>query len=135
MIIHSFFKYNYLLLNPEEMLRETIKAVKKLNEAIELFARLSSENNFRFLVVFHPLKNEIIDGHYQYINSMVTGLKNSPGKIDVLDMLEYFSEKEKINKNNFQQYFWKIDGHHNSFGYSVFAKGIEKKLEEMKITE
>jgi hypothetical protein len=133
LFIHSLFKYNYLLLKPEEMAFETMKSVELIYKIVLMFGTLSKENNFKLLIVFHPFKTEIYNGHYDYLEPLISKLKNQEPDLNILDILDYFKKFEKIDKFNYSKYFWKIDGHHNSHGYCAFSRGVENKLCEMGI--
>jgi len=135
LIVHSIFKYNYLLIKPENKIYESPKSIKLIYDCIIMFNKLAVENNFKLLVVFHPCKSEIINGYYDYFETLIWKLKSENQSINVLDMLDYFTEQEKINKYNYQKYYWKIDGHHNSNGYSAFGRGVEYKLKQMGIVD
>jgi len=113
--------------------KQILDSKNKIIEVISEFKELSVQKNFKFVVIFHPTKKEIDDNKMSLENVMdtVEGIYN----VEVLDMLKYFKNKEKINQENSSSYFWKQDGHHNAKGYKVFANGVEWKMKEMGIID
>ena len=134
LIAHDLFHYNYLLLKPAERILRSKESLDEMGKMIYLFTDLSNQCGFKLFLVFHPYKDEVIKGQYNYISHLLLKLKLQKSEFNVLDMLRVsFKKDENINKYNYTKFFWTIDGHNNSLGYSAFARGVEKKLQEMGI--
>lgn len=100
-------------------------------QSLLLFQELALEYNFKFLVIFHPVKKEIRNQKLDLADVLLR-VQNET-EIENLNLLNYFTEVEGINSANYERLFWKYDGHHNANGYEKFANGIEWKLKKMKI--
>ena len=130
LIFDNLLGYNELLQKESESNYEASK--KKILEAIYLFDNLANMENYKLLVVFNPMKNEIDEGKSAFSDEISKINKNT--NIEVLDLLEFYKTL-KINSSNSNKYFWKYDGHHNAKGYEIFAKGVVWKLNEMGIID
>ena len=74
----------------------------------------------------HPLRNEIDNKSFSYLSKVEQYAKEN--KIETLNMLDYYLNNQNISIKNSKEYYWKIDGHHNTKGYEAFARGVEWKL-------
>lgn len=127
LIIHNLFRYNKSLISPGDFKTEIRKAQLNIINAIKLTIDLGKKNNFKVLIVLHPNRQEIYYNQWTDLKCIVQYLYLN--HVYFLDMLDYYYKMERINQLNFQRYFWKQDGHHNSLGYAAFARGVEWKLE------
>jgi len=130
-LFFSALGYNELLYKESET--DFKKEKNIIIENIRAYIKLGAQNNFKFLLVFHPFKGEIESGQMG-LSDIYYQLEQT-NKVELLNLLDYFVEGEKINSSNCGQYFWKNDGHHNAKGYELFARGIEWKLKEMGIID
>ena len=112
--------------------KDICESKTKIVNTISAFKELSLKNHFKLIVIFHPFREEINSNELKLKTEMSVSINN---KIEVFDMLHYFSEKEKISSTNSGDYFWKHDGHHNAKGYEAFARGVEWKLKEAGIID
>ena len=129
LIIRNIFGYNYLLLTEDEYITEKERALIQLKESIDLFYNLSKEENFDLVVVFYPFKHELRNGEFDSNYILIDYCKEKD--INVLDLLDYYSNTLLITGDQANQYYWTKDGHNNSKGYEIFAEGVFSKLEEM----
>lgn len=106
-------------------------ARSEIYKALQVIQELSLEKRFKFVVVFHPGKDEIED-NYLELYDVLTKVKEET-QIENFNLLEYFRKEEGINSTNCDELFWSDDGHHNAKGYKKFANGIEWKLNKMEI--
>jgi len=125
----AFGYENFLYFGSE---KEITESKTNIVEIISAFKELSMKNNFKLIVIFHPYRTEINSKELELRTEMNVLIHND---IDVFDMLNYYSEKEKINSTNSGDFYWKHDGHHNAKGYAAFARGVEWKLKEMGIMD
>lgn len=130
-LFFSALGYNELLY--KEKKTDFKKEKQIIIENIHAYHKLAIENNFKFVVIFNPHKGEIEAGQMS-LSGICEQLKHSK-EVEVLNLLDYFIKKEKINSSNCGQYYWKKDGHHNAKGYELFARGVEWKLKEIGIID
>jgi lysophospholipase L1-like esterase len=129
LFIRNILGYNDLLLTEDEYTTEKDRALKQLIESIDLFSELSKENGFELLIVFYPQKKELAKGKFHSNYILIEYCKKN--KIHNLDLLAYYKNDLTIREEDIEDYYWKIDGHHNARGYEIFAKGVYSKLKEM----
>lgn len=120
---------NDLLLTENEYVIEKKRALSQLKGSLDMFYNLSKDANFDLVVVFYPLKNELRNGEFDSNNILIDYCKEK--NINVLDLLDYYSNTLSITGDQANQYYWKEDGHNNSKGYEIFAKGVYEKLIEL----
>jgi lysophospholipase L1-like esterase len=106
---------------------------EKIFQIILKFYELSMQNNFRLLVVFHPVRQEI-NQNRMALSDVLERIKYKT-KINYIDMMEYYKTFEHIDSTNSSGYYWVNDGHHNAKGYAAFARGIEWKLIDLGILD
>ena len=109
------------------------KAVEKIKSAIYEFERLSKENGFDLLVVVHPTLWEVkFEKYLSNFNHLVAELEKKQD-INFIDLLEHYRANNLITKENFSDFFWRINEHHNTKGYEVMGKAIADKILELQI--
>ena len=116
--------YNELLL----MTPFSSKEIESLDsKAIQLFSLYSKEvkkNNALLIVVLQPNQSEIYLKKFEYDLSNISTYLNKSDGVKVYDLSAYYSTYFANNENVVKTYYWKQDGHHNSRGYHLMAKGV-----------
>jgi len=129
--IFRFFNddvFNYKkFLTPDEAREDYNKALKDINQCLNRFNETAKENGFGLLIVF------IWDTNDKYI-PLIQKLEKSK-IIPCFNMHDYTTHVEKISNKYISQYRWPIDGHYNSKGYKLLARGVYWKLKEMGIID
>ena len=123
-------KYDWLFLTPEERKREESAAIDKIYLRLLQFGQLAKENDLNILLVFHPMIEEVVSGNMSF-DETIEKLSTEP-HLKVLNLLDYFLNEENMSSENVGDYYWENDKHHNSRGYELFAKGIEKNILKMQ---
>ncbi|OPZ97352.1 MAG: hypothetical protein BWY70_01523 [Bacteroidetes bacterium ADurb.Bin408] len=129
LLVHKGLGYNFLLMSQEDFEKEAQIAVNQLKECLLLYKDLSASGNFKLLVVFYPMKQEIINKKYQYWDELISFAEKE--NIACADLLAYYKDSLNMNENNMLDYYWVHDGHHNVRGYEAFAKGVYDKLKAL----
>jgi lysophospholipase L1-like esterase len=130
-LVFSAMGYNSILIKEDET--EFQKSKENIVEILRSFKTLSEKEHFHLIMVFHPIKREINSNKLELKSVMEEVSLNN--KIDVLNMLDYYKNIEKMVSTNSNEYFWKYDGHHNAKGYAAFARGVEWKLKQTGILD
>ncbi|MDD3877583.1 MAG: SGNH/GDSL hydrolase family protein [Bacteroidales bacterium] len=128
---HNVLHYNHLILSPNEFNIEKQRAIEQLMESTLLFKRLSETADFDLLIVFYPIKDEIIAGNFEFWDEVILFAERN--NINTLNLLDYYLNQLGMNSENVNHYYWQINGHHNSNGYKAFAEGVYNKIKELKI--
>ena len=135
-IIHDLFQYDLLFTKKNEIEPEICTAVEKIKSAIDEFERLSKENDFDFLVVTHPLWEDLIHEKrlYNCFDKLISALENEQ-RINFIDLLEYYKVNDKMSKENVSSFYWPLDGHHNTKGYEVMGSAIADTVMELRLID
>jgi hypothetical protein len=129
--IFRFFNddvFNYKkFLTPSEAHEDYNKALTDINQCLNRFNETAKENSFGLLVVFI---NDL-NGKYLPLIQKIERSKIIP----FLNMNDYLSQEEKISDKDLDLYRWPIDGHYNSRGYDLLARGVYWKLKQMGVID
>jgi len=116
LILNNIFMYDNLL-SPAEQNDERIKSTSDIEECINRFVKLSHEKHFDLRIIF------IDDGGDKYFPLIYKLTKQN--KIPIFNMFKYNNDIEKLYLSDRSKYYWPQDGHCNSKGYGLIAKGVE----------
>jgi len=98
-----------------------LKSIQKMhNDFTSLFNQYTKEahrNQCELAICILPMKHEFVDEKYDIDMSFLNGN-------NTFDLLSIYKDSLHINKNNYQNYYWQKDGHHNSKGYAEMAKAM-----------
>ncbi len=101
---------------------------KKMNEdfrnLFNAYEQLTQKNGAKLVVVLLPMKHETANGEYDFKLPV-------PDGISKIDLLKHYQNKFHINNQNYQQYYWVEDAHHNSKGYNLMADGVYDTLKNL----
>ena len=133
LISNNILGYNYCFMTRSEYEAQVKIAQEKLKQSISAYQQLANEQDFKLLIVFHPALDEIVEEKYLYWNEVIDYARNN--NINCCDLLAYFIIERSINSENANEYFWKIDGHHNAKGYEAFADGVFQAILKFHLLE
>ena len=122
--------YNELLLKTP-FPREEVNKLDQLTTALFLiYAKEAKRNGAKLLVVLQPNQSEIYKKQYDYnLDKIITNL-HTIDNVYVFDLLPFYLKEFGKSKDDIRNYYWKQDGHHNSKGYVVMAKGVYSGLQK-----
>ncbi len=120
----SLLGYSELLNRQIPSAAETDKLNKETVDLFKQYTDLCAKNNIRLFVVLRPDITEIEMNRYFYNLSPILNNLHA----EVIDLLPYYQQYIKAHNTSRQDYFWKLDGHHNSKGYEMMASGIFESL-------
>lgn len=124
--INNILHYNNLLPQSENQ-KILIEAEKEISKCINKYYELSRKKNIKLVIVI------IDDGNPFYI-PIIKKLKKE-NIIPVFDLRDYNNNIAGINPGNRSGLYWETDGHFNSKGYNLMAKGIEWNLKQAGILD
>lgn len=133
LLVHKLLGYNSFLLKNNEYTAQSEHAKELITHSLLMFQALADNNKFRLLVVFQPQFDDVMNQKYKDMGSIVYDSKLK--RIECFDMLTYFLYQGRVNRDNAKELFWAVDGHYNTKGCRVYARGIEWKLTEMGILQ
>lgn len=125
---------NNLLLSNRKYEKEVQKSEEIIKATLNKFDSLTKQNNCKFVTILMPVAIDFIEkGKFHSLRAITDSLKNAP--FSVINTYDCYATKHGINKQNAFDYYWKIDGHHNSKGYQVFGECVADYFEEHKLIE
>ena len=123
-IIHDFMKLNHFFLSSAEY---SIKEKQAINYIYDILINdsslLAKKFNFTLLVVLHPLLYELENNSFPLLH-----LYNQINKDNKISCINLFEEMHAIEAELYKNYYWPIDQHHNTLGYSLWAKILADKI-------
>lgn len=133
LLMLDVFNYDWYLIRRSEREELEQKALDLIYSGIMMFEKVSQEEGFDLLIVFHPLLNEVENEEFPF-HGLIQRLEKE-NVLEVLDLLDFFLKDEKVKAGNAAAYYWPRDLHHNKAGYVLFAKGVRKKLKQMHLVD
>jgi lysophospholipase L1-like esterase len=128
-VMHGLFGYSYLLLSPDEAMAEERRAAEKIERCIDDFVALARERHFQIMFAFIPHKYEIRAARYLGVfQDVVDHVTQSSTGGNALDLLSYYTTNKIITRENSDDFYWRIDAHHNARGYEAMGKAIANKV-------
>lgn len=133
LIHHGLLGQDFLFLGDTERMELKAQAIDIFKNSIILYKELALENDFELLCVFYPTKFEIYDEQFEFWDEIIVYANEN--NVLSLNLLEYYLDVEMIDDSNVQEYYWKIDGHHNAKGYEAFGKGVYYALKNYELID
>jgi lysophospholipase L1-like esterase len=118
------------MLQTSENLDDMNRIQKIWLEKIENFAK---EWGCQVLIVGLPMKNEVEEGEYDTPIFLLQTV--SEHNVKSFDLLKCYIEKMQSNNSKSNNFYWKLDGHHNSKGYQLMAECVAEALQESGFLE
>lgn len=135
LVVINGLGYNHILMKQSDYDIKRMTSLKTIYQTHLMFYDYAQKNNIQLLSVFHPTQSEILTPDYFMLKYVLKRLRHTHPDMHVVDMQHYFIDDLKINRQNIYDYFWKIDGHHNTKGYKSFANGLLKYIKEEKLLD
>jgi lysophospholipase L1-like esterase len=130
-VVHDLLGYNWFLIKDDRMASAETAALEELRSGLVAYQRLSDERGFELFVVFHPNSPEqVIENRYTHqLGRLTSALRHQESNgIRFTDLLEYYSLNQSITERNAADFFWPVDGHHNTKGYELMGRAIAETM-------
>lgn len=132
-IVHDVLGYDWLFMKPDEAVVAQRQAAAQITTAVDAFARLAREEEFRLLIVTHPHEWERRSHNYAFgFGDVVADLANDTG-IAYVDLLDYYTVNRIITEENAAEFWWQLDAHHNGRGYQAMGNGIADTIKRLQL--
>ena len=89
---------------------------------------LGNEYNFDVVFVLLPDKNDMQRRNFQFDFAEFKKAADSLSRTQIINLIPLYFEYIEAQDKKYEDYYWVIDGHHNSKGYEMMAECIQKKL-------
>ena len=131
--------YTELLRKKDPSPPEIERITKSAMDLFDAYADLCRKNGTKLFIVLHPERNEVDNNQYNYnFTALIDHLRNTD-HIEVLDLLPLYRSYIEAHHSHSADYFWKMDGHHNSKGYQMMAEttcqGLSPFLRDSAVAE
>lgn len=117
-------------MNAASVLKRQNELKSEWNKVFVRLNDMAKRQKIKIFLIKKPEGSEVINRQYMYDFSFFEKELDTLSQIRRYDLLPYYLETEQWNEKNTGSYYWKKDGHHNSKGYAVMAKGVFKGLKE-----
>lgn len=118
LVILNGLHYNWQLLTNENQQQEETEIVKQISLKINDYRQLALQHHFSFLLVIHPLKEELAGN-----KNILSGL-TIDSAVATIDLTHALNQKINGSTPLLQQYYWPVDGHFTTKGYALDAEEI-----------
>jgi lysophospholipase L1-like esterase len=124
-LTHTLGGYNLLLVKDDEMPKIIKDNTLKANELFEKYKKLSTKNKTDLIVYTFPVESHL---NNNLNNDFHTEMEGSFSKFGLkfYNLQPCYEDEIKRTHSKPQDYYWKIDGHHNAKGYEMMAKCLEE---------
>ena len=131
-VARTFFTalgYNELLIKIPFSTDVKDKLDKKTVELFKAYAKEVGSSGAKLIVVLQPNQGEVVQQHYDYEMKNIIPTVQPLDNIFIIDLLPYYSNEFANSKDSIGNYYWEQDGHHNSKGYFIMAKGVKYAID------
>lgn len=126
-VLHKILGYTMgnLFLTKHEFYDEYApRAVQEISSAVDSFSVLAKQNHFKLLVILQPIASDV--AYKSEYNSFLKNLNSDFGIVlknrGIMAINLFEPMKEKINRDNMDQYSYRNDSHYKPAGYDLFTQ-------------
>lgn len=128
--MNSIFNINFLLLTEKKYEIEKKVAINKLAQCVfDNFKYLANQKKFKLVVVLHPIQYEIEEK--EFLLNQLDEIFSSDSSITTINLYNEYNRVLADNKIEVKDLYWKIDRHHNSKGYKLWADILTEKVSSL----
>lgn len=109
---------------------------KQNNFLIDVLTRFEAKAaalNCNVVIVFFPTKFEVFRNGYDFDFSVAKTFINQLPHVHYIDLFPCYREKIKQSGMADKDFYWVIDGHHNSFGYNLMASCVAEEVLKLNL--
>lgn len=121
--VHEILDYHPFLISYEKMGEERTASCYLLADLIKDFIMLGEQNGFTFILQMHPTYHELLYDNFP-LDSLDAQLKSN-AQIQAINLYHHFKDG-LITKENYLDYYWEYDFHHNAKGYRLWGEELKK---------
>jgi lysophospholipase L1-like esterase len=121
-------RYSNFFMSDVQRKRELKNLEPRWNEIFAEIARLAEIHHTKILLFKKPERSEIVNNAYEYNMAFFDSFLIHYPAIHHLDLLPFYRAEGLTDIPGTEPYYWPKDGHHNSRGYAMMAKGVFEGL-------
>lgn len=124
-IIQTIGGYDKYLINQKDYPHIIEKMKMESTQLFEEYQKFTKEKNIDLIVFTLPFKSDF-NGTENKDFHLEMKRNFSKFNLNFYNLQPCYEDEIKTKHTKFQDYYWKIDGHHNAKGYEMMAKCLEK---------
>ena len=121
-LILNYAGYDHTLFSIADREKNAVQAIKDSKLLSQQFSRLAAENNFQCIELIRPDKSEVETNNLQFNLKELLADSDTLTNYTSCNLLHFYADSLHITEDNVDDYFWKMDQHHNAQGYEAMAK-------------
>lgn len=130
------YEYGSFFMQQKEIATEIEKLKPEWNHVFMQLGDISDSIGCKILLLKKPEKGEILKKSYDFDFSFFEQMVDTQPVFKRYDLLTYYTTTASLNTPSaVDSLFWQKDGHHNSKGYYLMAKGVFQGLKESGIVQ
>jgi lysophospholipase L1-like esterase len=106
-----------------------------LKDVCDRYESLGIANNINVLIVFYPTLLEVSKNKYNFDLTEAKRHISSLSHVKFVDLFSCYQSKILYSGIKPIEYYWAIDGHHNSLGYRLMAECIASAVKPLAETD
>lgn len=111
--------------------KQRIEELKpKWNKTFADIADIARHNGIKVLLIKKPEHGEVDFNTYEQNFAFFDRMKDTVACFKQYDLLPFYRDSCHMNKDNTGNYWWELDGHNNSQGYAMMARGVYTGLKQ-----
>lgn len=129
---HAFgYEYSSFFMQQEEIATMIEKLKPEWNLVFKQLGCIADSAGCKILLLKKPEKGELLDKRYNFDFGFFEQMVDTQPVFKRYDLLPYYTLIGGLNTPQaVDSVYWSIDGHHNSKGYYLMAKGVLQGLKE-----
>jgi hypothetical protein len=123
-------------MNEAKFKRKCNESENLIVEISESAAAIGETKSYKTIVVFYPVKHEVITGRYNFpeLQTAIDELKNNPD-ILVVDILQFYNNTRESFIIPAEILYWPRDGHMTPIGYRMWAEILYSEMIVSEVLE
>jgi len=130
LFFHAFgIEYGKFFLSDKDIALQLKAMAPQWNNIFAEIGRLAQSHNIKVLLFKKPERSEIVRAEYQYNMAFFDTFLLQHPIFHHADLMPFYRDSAgMVSNETTAPYYWPKDGHHNSKGYAVMARGVHSAL-------
>lgn len=104
------------------------KRNEQLKDIFDRFDKLAKEKSVKVIIMFYPTKFEVFREAYNYDFSESIKYIKKLNNVLAIDLFPCYKNYIENTRENYSNFYWNIDGHHNAKGYNLMAQCVSEEI-------
>lgn len=117
-------EHRFMFVDEATRVKRIVELKTKWNQVFTGLANMAKKNKVQVLLLKKTERSEVTGNQYMFDFSFFEQMADTVSVFKRFNLLPYYRDSIRMDKNTIQNYYWKKDGHHNATGYAAMAKGV-----------